>query len=164
MIIERAEMSDLAEILELQYLAYQSEAKLLNNPNIPPLQETIDQLMEEYEKGIILKAVEENGEIIGSVRAYLENDTVHIGKLIVHPTFQGKGIGTKLLHTIENEYGNVRYELFTSKKSTRNIKLYERIGYKVFKEEQIKDDLIFVFLYKTLKEISCKFCNYNEKL
>ncbi len=153
MIIKRAEMSDLEEILELQYLAYQSEAKLLNNPNIPPLQETIDQLMEEYEKGIILKAVEENGEIIGSVRAYLENDTVYIGKLIVHPTFQGKGIGTKLLHTIENEYGNVRYELFTSKKSTRNIKLYERIGYKVFKEEQIKDDLIFVFLYKTLKEI-----------
>ena len=32
----KAELTDLQEILNLQYLAYQSEAKLLNNPDIPP--------------------------------------------------------------------------------------------------------------------------------
>lgn len=35
MTIQLAELTDLQEILDLQYLAYQSEAKLLNNPDIP---------------------------------------------------------------------------------------------------------------------------------
>lgn len=38
--IKRADKADLKAILELQYLAYQSEAKLFNNPDIPPLKTT----------------------------------------------------------------------------------------------------------------------------
>ena len=34
MIIEKATEDDLQEILALQYLAYQSEAKLFNNPAV----------------------------------------------------------------------------------------------------------------------------------
>ena len=44
----------------------------------------------EYKKGIILKALDEKGKIIGSVRGYLEDGTVYIGKLMVHPQDQGK--------------------------------------------------------------------------
>ena len=39
--IEKAEREDLQEILDLQYLAYQSEARLLNNMDIPPLKQTL---------------------------------------------------------------------------------------------------------------------------
>ena len=35
--ITRAESGDLQEILDLQYLAYQSEAALFGNKDIPPL-------------------------------------------------------------------------------------------------------------------------------
>lgn len=35
--ISRANEEDLQEILNLQYLAYQSEAKLFNSSDIPPL-------------------------------------------------------------------------------------------------------------------------------
>ena len=91
----------------------------------------------EYKKGIILKALDEKGKIIGSVRGYLEDGTVYIGKLMVHPQDQGKGIGTKLLLSIEKEFPGYRYELFTSTKSKRNIKLYEKLGYKVFSEKNI---------------------------
>lgn len=45
------------EILDLQYLAYQSEAKLFNNPDIPPLKQTLADIENEYQKGIILKAL-----------------------------------------------------------------------------------------------------------
>lgn len=74
--IKRADKADLKAILELQYLAYQSEAKLFNNPDIPPLKQTLEDVEQDYEKGIILKATDENNKIIGSVRAYCENDTV----------------------------------------------------------------------------------------
>lgn len=148
MIIKKAEKEDLQEILDLQYLAYQSEAKLLNNPDIPPLKQTLNDLINEYQKGIILKVSDENNAIIGSVRGYCDNGTVYIGKLIVHPEKQGQGIGTKLLLEMEKEYPNKRYELFTSTKSEKNIKLYERLGYRIFAEKQVTKELRFVYLEK----------------
>ena len=35
--IIKADKGDLSEILDLQYLAYQSEARLFDNEDIPPL-------------------------------------------------------------------------------------------------------------------------------
>ena len=48
MIIENADFKDLKEILELQYLAYQSEAMLNNNFSIPPLLQTLEEVRKEY--------------------------------------------------------------------------------------------------------------------
>lgn len=148
MIIERAEQIDLQEILDLQYLAYQSEAKLFDNPNIPPLRQTLSDVVEEYQKGIILKASDETGVIIGSIRGYCSGGTVFIGKLMVHPEKQNQGIGTKLLKSIEKEFPNQRYELFTSSRSRKNIILYERLGYKIFDKKKITDEIMFVYLEK----------------
>ncbi|MGN0245576.1 MAG: GNAT family N-acetyltransferase [Lachnospiraceae bacterium] len=146
--IEKAEREDLQDILDLQYLAYQSEARLFNNMDIPPLKQTLEDVQNEYEKGVFLKALDEKGKIIGSVRGYLEDGTVYIGKLMVHPRDQGKGIGTKLLLSIERVFPGYRYELFTSTKSKRNIELYEKLGYKVFSEKNITEELRFVYLEK----------------
>ncbi|MGN0496294.1 MAG: GNAT family N-acetyltransferase [Lachnospiraceae bacterium] len=146
--IEKAGSGDLQNILDLQYLAYQSEAKLFNNMDIPPLKQKLEDVFNEYQKGTILKALDEEGKIIGSVRGYLEDGTVYIGKLMVHPHEQGKGIGTKLLLSIEKEFPGYRYELFTSTKSKRNIELYEKLGYKVFSERKITEELRFVYLEK----------------
>lgn len=75
-LIEKAEKDDLEEILELQYLAYQSEAKLFGNMDIPPLKQTIEEVYDEFQKGVILKAIDDRGVIIGSVRAYQDGGTV----------------------------------------------------------------------------------------
>lgn len=45
--ISKANMDDLQEILNLQYLAYQSEAALFGNKDIPPLKQTLDEVIEE---------------------------------------------------------------------------------------------------------------------
>lgn len=146
--IDKAQENDLQEILALQYIAYQSEARLFNNMDIPPLKQTIEEVYDEFSKGTFLKAVDERGVIIGSVRAYQENNTVYIGKLMVHPNMQKKGLGSKLLLAIEAKYPHKRYELFTSTKSVSNIKLYEKLGYKIFKKEAISQELQFVYLEK----------------
>ncbi len=67
-IIEKAEYNDLPEILKLQYLAYQSEAALFGTQVIPPLRQTLEEVVDEFNAGIILKLVIDN-RIIGSVRA-----------------------------------------------------------------------------------------------
>ena len=129
-------------------LAYQSEAKLLNSYDIPPLKQTLPEIQKEFKDGIILKAVNDGSKIIGSVRAYQKDDTVYIGKLIVHPEHQKKGIGTALLHEIEIVCPSARYELFTSDKSKDNLRLYQKLGYKSFKEQEITKELRFIFLDK----------------
>lgn len=146
--IVSAEQVDLPKILDLQYLAYQSEAVLLGNFNIPPLGQTLQELEEEYENGVILKAVYEGGAIVGSVRGYAQSGTLYIGKLIVHPAFQGQGIGTQLLNEIEQLFPQLRYELFTSSRSSKNMRLYERLGFSRFKESRISKDLTFIYLEK----------------
>jgi len=148
--IEKAEYEDLKDILELQYLAYQSEAALLNNYEIPPLKQSLSDIQNEYSGGTVLKAVDDGGAIIGSVRTYKENDTVYVGKLIVHPQHQKKGIGTALLREVESVCRSKRYELFTSDKSQNNIRLYGKVGYRRFKDQVITPELRFIFLEKKL--------------
>ena len=146
--IKKAEKVDLLEILNLQYLAYQSEARLFDNEDIPPLKQTLVDVENEYQRGVILKALDEDKAIIGSVRAFCDNGTVYIGKLMAHPSKQGQGIGTQLLLEMEKQYPKQRYELFTSTRSEKNIVLYQKLGYKIFDEKQVTEELGFVYMEK----------------
>ena len=146
-VITKAEPTDLSDILRLQYLAYQSEAELFGSRDIPPLRQTLDEVIEEYNSGIILKMTD-GDKIIGSVRAKECDGTVYIGKLMVHLDYRCRGYGSRLLAEIEHYFPNKRYELFTSTRSVNNIRLYQKAGYKPFKEKAINDELIFIYMEK----------------
>ena len=145
----KAEYGDLNEILQLQYLAYQNEAALFGTEDIPPLKQTIEDVAEEFGNGIILKLIEEDNTIVGSVRAKEEGGTAYIGKLMVHPDCRRHGFGRMLLTEIENYYPGMRYELFTSTRSIDNIRLYQKMGYSIFKQEPVTDELVFVYMEKS---------------
>jgi len=144
--IEKVTAEDLSDILGLQYLAYQSEAELLGDYNIPPLKQSLAEVAAEFEKGVILKTLDDEGNIVGSVRGYVEKGTLYIGKLIVTPERQGQGIGSALLSEIERLYPDLRYELFTSDKSAGNLDFYEKRGYTRFKVTDISPSLRFIYL------------------
>ena len=143
-VIKKAERGDLQEILQLQYLAYQSEAELFGSRDIPPLKQTLDEVLEEFRSGIILQMVDDKNAIIGSVRAQERDGTVYIGKLMVHPEHRHKGYGTMLLSEIEKCFPDKRYELFTSTRSLDNIRLYQKLGYTIFARKAVNDELEFV--------------------
>ncbi len=145
--VDIASKADLEEILQLQKLAYLSEAEIYNDFNIPPLLQTIDELEQEAKNCIILKVVSDR-KIVGSVRACEKAGTCYIGKLIVHPRYQNKGIGKTMLSAIEKCFGHVRFEIYTGSKSEKNLGLYQKAGYRIFKTERVNDELGFVFLEK----------------
>jgi ribosomal protein S18 acetylase RimI-like enzyme len=148
MIIEKATVSDAEELLALQKLAYQSEAEIYNDFSIPPLVQTLESMEEDFKNHLFLKAVID-GRIIGSVRANAKEGTCYIGRLIVHPDVQNRGIGTRLMDEIEKLFnGCERFELFTGDKSERNLKLYQKRGYRTFKTAKITDQTNIVFLEK----------------
>lgn len=148
MSIERATIEDAQEILALQKLAYTSEAEVYNDFTISPLHQTLEEIEAEFVDLRFFKFCSD-GRIAGSVRVYVKDGTCYIGKLIVHPKCQNQGIGTKLLEEIENVFDNVaRYELFTGHKNRKNLHLYEKNGYRIFKRQKVTDNLTIVFMEK----------------
>jgi ribosomal protein S18 acetylase RimI-like enzyme len=160
-----ASVDDSAAILDLQKLAYQSEAAIYNDFSLPPLTETLEDLRSQFSSRVVLKAVDQ-GRIIGSVRACQEGTTCHVGRLIVHPDYRHRGIGTQLMNRIEASFGAAeRFELFTGHRSANAIRLYERLGYRVFKRQPVHDGLSLVFLEKTRRVESilrpCKDADFD---
>jgi ribosomal protein S18 acetylase RimI-like enzyme len=143
-----ATATDAPEILVLQKTAYQSEAELYRDWTIPPLTQTLSQLEDEFSIKTFLKALQSD-RIVGSVRASFDGGTCAIGRLIVHPDYQRKGIGTQLLMKIETIFSQAeRFELFTGSQSRGNIHLYEKLGYRIFRKESLSSNVRLTFLEK----------------
>src|SRR5208282_847364 len=98
----RADRNDAQEILALQKVAYQSEAELYGDDSLPALQQSLEDLENDFERRpqreasllgaraglesrngddrvVFLKAVV-NGKIIGSIRGYLVDDTAYLSR------------------------------------------------------------------------------------
>ena len=137
------------EILALQKSAYQENAIRYNNSNIPPLQQTLDELNVEIEHKIFLKAVIDD-IIVGSVRGCKKDDHAFIEKLIVHPDYQNQGIGRKLMFAIENEFETSVFRLFTGHLDDKNISFYSKLGYVIYGEQEyVSPELSFVHMEKS---------------
>jgi ribosomal protein S18 acetylase RimI-like enzyme len=148
LIISTAQPVDAAAILALQKLAYQSEAKLYNDWSLPALTQTVEALREEFANSSVLKATSSE-RLVGSVRAKVTSGTCAIGRLIVHPDYRGQGIGAKLLQEIEARFRHVtKFELFTGSKSEANIRLYQRYGYAVTRNQPLSATVSITFLEK----------------
>ncbi len=148
MVIEDAAQQDAEAILSLQRLAYQSEAALYDDPMLPPLCQTLAELRAEFATHRFLKAVEDD-QIVGSVRALLLDRTCHIGRLMVDPAWQNRGIGTALMQHVEHLFPTVqRFELFTGSRSEQNIRLYHKLGYAMYKTQRLSEQVTLVYLEK----------------
>lgn len=148
MTIVPARRDDALEILKLQKTAYRKEAALYDDWTIPPLVQTLSEIQKEFEHSIFLKASWET-RIVGSVRAAFESGTCRIGRLIVHPDYQRRGIGTLLLKNIEVFHPEARrFELFTGIKSVNNIRLYQNLGYKQYRRQDLSPKVQSVFMEK----------------
>jgi ribosomal protein S18 acetylase RimI-like enzyme len=147
-LIVPAELDDAPAILELQRQAYQAEALLYNDWSIPPLTQSLAQLKDEFQESVVLKAVS-GTSLLGSVRGRAADGVAHIGRLIVAPTAQRRGIGTTLLRGIESAFPHVqRFELFTGSKSEGNIRLYRTHGYVISHERVLSPSVTLVYMSK----------------
>ncbi len=145
--IEQATHGDAEKILSLQKIAYRSEARRYDDDTLPPLIQTFDEIEADFNKQVFLRAVISE-RIIGSVRAHMQNGTCFIGRLIVDPDYQNQGIGSELMHHIEDRFSEAdRFELFTGHKSKEALHLYHKLGYTEFKSKNLTTHTL-IFLEK----------------
>ncbi|MBF0379340.1 MAG: GNAT family N-acetyltransferase [Desulfamplus sp.] len=147
--IKIVEQQDLKQILELQYKAFYGQALIYNDFKLPPLTQTLDEILKECVHKTIYK-LEMDGKIVASIRCAIENDILHIERLIVDPEYQNQGIGTSIMKEIENFYSNTvkGYALFTGHKSEKNLHLYKKLGYKEKRQEPLTDNCLLVYMEK----------------
>lgn len=146
--INEATESDAEKIFEIQKLAFHGQGVLYNDFTLPPLVQTLEELVRDFRTYAFLKALSD-GKIVGSVRGRCESDTCRISRLIVHPGYQNRGIGKKLMRAIESKFSSMsRYELFTGDKSEKNLAMYGMLGYREFARKPQSANVTLICLEK----------------
>lgn len=146
--ISKANKEDLPKILEIQRAAFNQEALLYGSRELPPLMESVEDLERDLHTNEFLKA-EFGGNIVGSIRAYMDGVSCMIWRLSVSPEHQGKGIGRALISEAEKCFPEAEYyDLFTGAKSESNLHLYKKLGYGLTGVEEQHGPIKFVFMRK----------------
>ena len=126
------EPADLGELFTLQRACWVQEAQANPGVEIPPLLETLDDVRAWVEEWTTL-VLRVDGRLVGAVRGrHAAGGLWDIGRLMVAPDLQGRGLGRVLLTAIEEAAPArvVGYALFTGAGSERNLRMYRKAGYR----------------------------------
>src|SRR6478672_6677916 len=116
--------SDAGELLTLQRACWVQEQQDNPGVEIPALLETLDDLRGWIARDTVLVA-RSAGRLVGAVRASLLDGAWEIGRLMVAPDLQGRGLGRMLLERIEAAVPHeaTSFALFTGAGSLRNQRM-----------------------------------------
>ncbi len=142
-------VGDVDAVLDVQRAAFAIEAQLYDEPALPPLQESRDQVAADLEKGLGLVAIE-GDRLVGSVRVRVDGASLHIARLSVVPDQQGRGLGALLLAQAEKVAQAEEALLFTGHLSASNLRLYARAGYVEQRRVRLDERVTLVYLRKQL--------------
>lgn len=146
--VAKADISDVPELYQLQLLAFESEAAMIGSYDVPALLETREENERDFINWITLKLVNEFNKIIGAIRYRQNGNIIEVGRLMIHPNYRQQGLAQHLMSLVEQAHPTETKELYTCTKSWINIRLYEKMGYKPFKEISESNGLTFVYMRK----------------
>lgn len=148
--IRDATAVDAPAIAHLTRRAFAQQAALYADDTLPPLGDTADTVLGAMERGVVLVAEDADGSVVGSVRGEMRGECCLVGRLVVEPRVQGKGIGRALAGALEERFSSSgRFEIFTGHRSEPALHLYESLGYERERTEYVHERLTLVFLSKT---------------
>lgn len=136
-----------ADVLGIQLKSYKIEAELIKYNSLPPLKESLNDLlasMEEYYGYFI------NKRLVGFIAIEGKKENITISKLVVDPNCFRQGIGGKLVSFIERINNLKTIRVSTAAKNLPAINLYKNHGFKKVKEITIGDGLIIIEFEKNI--------------
>jgi ribosomal protein S18 acetylase RimI-like enzyme len=147
--LRRAIPADAAAVRDLTQAAYAKWVPLLGREPLP--------MTADYDAAVrdhIVDMLHLDGKLAALIEMFPEADHLLIVNVAVSPAYQGYGYGRALLVHAEGlarSLGLEELRLYTSIHLTDNVKLYERVGYKVDREEEAAPNLgVFVYMSKRL--------------
>ena len=77
---------------------------------------------------LLISARNEDGELIGIARVFSDGKfTSYLAELVVHPDYQGLGVGKKILNVLKDRLGHTTIVFETTE---NNRKFYKKCGFK----------------------------------
>ncbi len=132
--VASATSADAPELLTLGRACWVSEGRIHGSFDIPPLVETLEDVvagLQQWQTWTVRAA----GRLVGSVRGRRDPQdaaTWQVGRLMVAPDLQGRGLGRALLAHVEAAApaDTDTYWINTGRGSERNLRTYRRAGYR----------------------------------
>jgi tRNA (guanine37-N1)-methyltransferase len=130
--VVRATPGDAGEILTLQRACWVQEAVANDSLAIPALHESladVEESLRVWDNYVVRVA----GRLVGAVRGRLDGEAWDIGRLMVAPDLQGRGLGRVLLEHIQAvaPAAATSYVLFTGVASAENQRMYKKAGFRL---------------------------------
>ncbi|WP_028645353.1 tRNA (guanosine(37)-N1)-methyltransferase TrmD [Nocardioides sp. URHA0020] len=130
--IRPATPADAAELLVLQLACWVQVQHENPGVHVAALHESLDDVRAWLDTHTVLVA-RSAGRLVGAVRGIRHEEVWDIGRLMVAPDLEGRGLGRELLGRMEGlaPPDATAYWLFTGAKSARNLRMYKKAGYRV---------------------------------
>lgn len=145
--LRRAISADAALVRDLVRAAYAKWVPLLGREP-KPMTADYDAAVRDH----VVEVLWVDGEMVALIEMEPKADHLLVVNVAVSPSHQGSGYGRALLAHAEEfarSLGLSELRLYTSIHLTENVKLYERVGYKVDREEEASQHLgAFVYMSK----------------
>ena len=146
--IELATIHDVPALLELQRKAFGPLCEELGWEDAPILSESLEHLYEEFSQCMTLKVENEEGVIVGSVHGKVTDGSLYIGRLMVLPEYQQRGIGKRLFHEIQSRLPHLRTWLCTCQQVRPPYEFYLREGFRPYQSEIVGPGLTWTYMEK----------------
>lgn len=136
------------KIVKLQQSSYKIEAEIIGFDGIPPLKDTVDDVKrcDEIFYGFYVE------NVLASLISYkIDENTLDIYRVAVHPCYFKKGIATQMINYIEEiNRGIKKIIVSTGLKNQPAINLYLSLGFKKVNEIEVERDF-YIALFEKLK-------------
>ena len=152
--MDRVPLKLAGELLTVRRAAFVTEAQLYDDPKLPALTQTLDELVEDLQRDdVITIGAWIGSRLVGSIRVGLEGGKASLSRLAVVPDLQHRGIGTQLLYSVLGYLPDDTSEVwvFTGADSKQNLSLYAKHGFE-HQYAQHAGDLTYAYLRKILGE------------
>lgn len=127
--------ADAGELYTLQRACWLQELEANPGVEIPALRESLDDVRRWLGEWTVMVAREPvSGRLVGAVRGRVDrHGEWDIGRIMVAPDVQGRGLGRALLELVEGlaPPEMTTYVLFTGAGSTDNLRMYKKAGFRL---------------------------------
>jgi len=139
------------QILHVQKLSYQVEAKIIEFEGIPGLTETIEDVIKSEETFIGLYS---DNQLVGVLSFTMDETTIDICRLVVHPSNFKQGIASKLISQLLSNYGDSKTIIVhTGTKNSPAINLYKKFHFIETEQFLIENTLSITRLIRNMEKV-----------
>lgn len=144
--VRAAVPADAGELYTLQRACWLQEMEANPGVVIPALRESLDDVRRGLGEWTVMVAREpSSGRLVGAVRGRLDDHGEwDIGRVMVAPDLQGRGLGRALLELVESlaPTGVTTHVLFTGAGSLDNQRMYRKAGFRLRPDRRAPDGAV----------------------